>query len=382
LNNREFLATLEDLGIAQADLVEAGLLENPVLSGDLVFSTQGNGLGGGLSLSQSLLGVVLIPAKRRIAKAELQRTILAVDRAALELARDVKVAYAKVQASARLYEAHRSLVQSAEVAAELAARQYDAGNLPELDRQRFLAALDDARLELAGARLAIATEREQLNRLLGLWGKNVSWTLAGETTPPPSLPDLAALERYGLKQRLDVSAARFRVAAVEYALKLRRRGVLPQLEAGVEARNEVGDDPGHEWVVGPSLAIELPLFDPGHADFARIRARLRQAQYGLQHLAIVARSQIRTHREQLLTAHRKHAYLRDTVLHRRAAIQEAALEQYNAMTIGTYELLETYTQRVEAQKAYVEAVRDYWVAHAELELAVGGRLPSVRSRGD
>jgi hypothetical protein len=73
LNNRELRATLEELGVAQADLVDAGLLANPTISGDLVNSTRGNGLGGGLALSQSLLSVFLIPAKRRIAKTRLSQ---------------------------------------------------------------------------------------------------------------------------------------------------------------------------------------------------------------------------------------------------------------------------------------------------------------------
>ena len=47
LNNRSLRATLEELGVAQADLVQAGLLANPVVAGDLVNSTTGNGLGGG-----------------------------------------------------------------------------------------------------------------------------------------------------------------------------------------------------------------------------------------------------------------------------------------------------------------------------------------------
>ena len=62
LNNRELRATLEELGVAQAELVQAGLLQNPVISGDLVNSTKGYGLGGGLALSQSLLSAFLIPA--------------------------------------------------------------------------------------------------------------------------------------------------------------------------------------------------------------------------------------------------------------------------------------------------------------------------------
>ena len=92
LNNRELRATLEQLGVAQADLVEAGLLANPTISGDLVNSTRGNGLGGGLALSQSLLSVFLIPAKRRIARTRLAQVVVLVGQSALVLARDVRVA--------------------------------------------------------------------------------------------------------------------------------------------------------------------------------------------------------------------------------------------------------------------------------------------------
>ena len=45
------------------------------------------------------------------------------------------------------------------------------------------------------------------------------------------------------------------------------------------------------------------------------------------------------------------------------------------MQLGTYQLLETRSDQLEAHREYVEALRDYWVARGELELAVGGRLP-------
>src|SRR5690606_23279087 len=152
---------------------------------------------------------------------------------------------------------------------------------------------------------------------------------------------LANLEQHALRERLDVSAARFEVESIELALALRRRGIVPQLEGGVESRNEVGDDAGHEWVIGPSLAIELPIFDPGHADFARIRAHLRAAQYRLQQLAIDTRSDVRLHRAEVVAARRKVDYYVRTVIPRREAITELTLEQYNAMLLGTYQLLET-----------------------------------------
>ncbi len=377
LNNREFQAVLEELGGAQADLVQAGLLRNPVIAGDLVLSTRGNGLGGGLSLSQSLLSVFLIPAQRRLAKSRLRHAIVTVGHECLRLVRDVKKAFFMAQAAEVTVELQRALAQAAEVADELARRQLDAGNITPLDRELFAAGLDEARVELADATIAAVVAREDLNRLLGLWGKDVSWSFADPLDEAlPSDTDLRRLEEVGMANRLDLSAARFEVESVEYALQLRRRGLIPQIDGDFVARNEVGDDAGHEWVLGPGLSLELPIFDPGHADFARIRAYLRQAQHQLQHKAITARSEIRLHREELVAAHRKVDYYRSTVLPRTEAIAKLTMEQYNAMLIGTYQLLETRSDQIEARREYVEAVRDYWVARSELELATGGKVPT------
>ncbi len=379
LNNRDLQAVFEELGIAQADLVQAGLLQNPVIAGDLVVSTRGNGLGGGLSLSQSLLSVFLIPAQRRLAKSRLRHAVVTVGHASLDLVRDVKVAFYTAQAAESAVELQRTLVQAAEVTDALARRQFEAGNITPLDRELFARALDEARIELADATVDAKIEREHLNRLLGFWGHSIEWRFAGPLDEIlPSESSLASLEQVGVEQRLDLSAARYEVESVEYAVKLRRRGFIPQIDGDFVARNEVGNDEGHEWVLGPGLALELPIFDPGHADFARLRALLRQAQHRLQDQAITARSEIRVHREQLVAARRKVDYYRDTVLPRTASIAELTMEQYNAMLIGTYQLLETRSDQVEARLEYVEAVREYWVERSELEFAVGGSLPGLR----
>nr|WP_276599121.1 TolC family protein [Nannocystis sp. SCPEA4] len=375
LNNRELRAVLEELGVAQADLVQAGLLENPVIAGDLVNSTRGYGLGGGLSLTQSLLSAFLIPAKRRLAQTRLNHAIVTVGQAALTLARDVKVAFVRTQAAEQMLELYRGRAQAAEVAHELAQRQLDAGNIYPLDHELFAAALDRARVELADAELASLVEREELTRLLGLWGEDVAWKIAGPLADAlPREVDLGRLEQQGIADRLDLSAARVEVKSIAHTLGLRRRGIVPGIEAGFVMRNEVGNDAGHEPVLGGSLALQLPIFDPGHADIARIQAYLRQAQHRLQDAAIHARSEIRVHRAELVAARRKVEHYQKTVLPRAESITDLTLLQYNAMLVGTYQLLETRSDQIEAHRQYVEALRDYWIARSDLELAVGGRL--------
>jgi len=375
LANRELRAVLEELGVAQADLVQAGLLKNPTIAGELVNSTTGNGLGGGLSLTQSLLSVFLIPAQRRLAKRHVKHAVVTVGQAALMLTRDVRIAYMHGLASERALELQRGMVQAAEVADELAGRQLEAGNVTPLDRALFAKALDEARVEWADAQVEATVAREELSHLLGVWGEDVDWTFAGSIPAlPPADNELDTLEQRAIRERLDISAARVEVESIGYAIALRRRGIVTQIEAGPVANNEVGTDAGHEWVIGAGLSIEIPIFDPGHGDLGRLKAYLRQAEHRLQDAAIAARADVRIHREQLVAARRKVEYYRKTILPRTEQITALALLQYNAMLIGTYQLLETRSDEFEARRDYVHALRDYWVAHSELELAIGGQL--------
>ncbi len=379
LNNRSLRVTLEDLGVAQADLVQAGLLQNPTLGLELVGSTQGNGLGGGFSISQSLLSAFLIPAKRRLAKAQLRQTVVVVADATLGLVRDVKVAYAQLRSATDSAELARILTETAEVARDLATLQHEAGNIADLDHELFAADLDHARLQLAEHQLEVVHAREDLNVLLGLWGEQLDWSLAPAQDAPEVDPNaLENLEALGVEQRLDVSAARAQVDAMTHALKLRRRGVIPNVEVGVVGRNEVGTDEGHEWVLGPELSLEIPIFDPGHADFARLQAYIRGAQHQLEQTAVMARAEIRTQRMELLTASRKLKYLQDTVLPRRQTVGKRALERYNAMLLSAYELLELRAEQARTQEEFIEARREVQVALAELERAVGGQLPGSK----
>jgi len=66
----------------------------------------------------------------------------------------------------------------------------------------------------------------------------------------------------------------------------------------------------------------------------------------------------------------------------RQRVVALTLEQYNAMLVGAYQLLQAKQNEVTAYREFIEALRDYWLARADLERATGGSVPSVAPRAD
>lgn len=167
-----------------------------------------------------------------------------------------------------------------------------------------------------------------------------------------------------------------------------RRSRRPDFAAALdEARIEFADATVEAWVTREALLgfwgkdLEWTFAEPLGEVLPTLRAYLRQAQHRLQHTTVRIRPEIRVHREELVAARRKVDYYRETVLPRTESLAILTMEQYNAMLIGTYQLLETRSEQVHVGRAYVEAVRDYWVERSALELATGGQPSDKRGAG-
>src|SRR5688500_19834437 len=93
LNNRSLQASYEDLGVAQADVVQAGLLRNPVFDAEVKFLEGGGGEVIELAVVQDFLDVFFIPLRKRIAAHALEAAKLRVTGAALDLVGEVRQAY-------------------------------------------------------------------------------------------------------------------------------------------------------------------------------------------------------------------------------------------------------------------------------------------------
>jgi cobalt-zinc-cadmium efflux system outer membrane protein len=127
-------------------------------------------------------------------------------------------------------------------------------------------------------------------------------------------------------------------------------------------------------VTGPTLNLEIPIFDQGQGAIARLQAQYRQAQWQTEALATDIRSEVRQARDAMIAARDLAEFYSKVYLPQRIRIVNETLLQYNAMQKGTFELITAKERELAAEREYTEAWRDYWIARAELEKAVGGRL--------
>ena len=381
LNNRRLQATYEDLGVAQASLVQAGLLSNPVFRGAALFPFEGGEVNLGLGAALHFLDVFAIPLRRSVADAEYRAARVRVTEAVLDLAAETRVAFIGVQAARLRVEMQERAVANAEAGYQAALLLREAGNVPAVDLLAEQAMYEQARLDLVEAQAQAAESREALARRLGVFGERASFRVAGvlppvdgETLSGPSL-DVAALERQAVAASLALQAARLDVEAVGRRMGLANlETAIPGFEAGAEAERDDG-----EWEAGPEVEIALPLFDQGRARRAGLRSELRRRQALVYATAVDVRSAARVLAVRLDARARTARHYQTVVLPLRAEITAQTVRQYNAMQAGVFGLLQAQAAEVDAARRYADALAAYWTARADVEALRQGRMPSLQS---
>lgn len=372
LNNRDVRAGYERLGIGAADLVQAGLLRNPVFGADALVLFDG-GTDAGFVLAQPFLDLFWRPLRTRRAGYELEAATAAVTRELVRLAFSVRRAIVRVRAAQQLADAQRRVLAAATAAHDLMQQLADAGNVVGAQLSAARVAEGRARLELAAAERAAREAREPLNVLLGVWGRHVAWRVAGALPAAATEGiDLAGLEARSVAASLDLRENRARIDAAAQAARITEwRRWLPAAVIGVGAEREAGDG----WAMGPSASAELPLFDTGAAQSAAAGSRLRLLLHRHAQLAVEVRAAARLLHERLDLLEQRAHFLADELLPAQEQLLRATLQDYNAMQIGVFDVIVQKQQQLAAVREQVTTLRDAWLARLDLEELLAGSLP-------
>jgi outer membrane protein TolC len=372
LNNRGLQAAYAELGITEAEVVQAGRLPNPGVS--FGRTTQGDEIELERGLHLNLARLIAMPLVQRVQARRLDQVRTSVALQVLSLAADTRKAWVLAVAAEESVRYSRQVMQAAEAGAELARRMAQVGNFNKLQQAREQGFYADAALNLARAEQQQRSTRERLTRLLGLWGMQTAFKLPERLPDLPTQPrDLPDIERTALAQRLDVAAARSGAEATARNLGLTRATrFVNVLELGL-VRNRSNEAPAQK---GWEISLELPLFDWGGARVARAESIYMQALHRAAETAVNARSEVREAYGAYRSAWDIAKHQREEIVPLKARISEENLLRYNGMLIGVFELLADARSQIASVNGAIDALRDFWIAQADLDMALVGK-PSL-----
>ena len=369
INNAQLQADFYDLQIAEANVVQAGRIPNPIFS--MLYAKNGSDFKIEQALTFNILALFTMPKASAIEKQRFVATQNKVVLQVLDTARQTRNAYFDALAARESVHYLAQVNDSAEATAEFAKRMQKAGNWSELDKAREQVFVADAALELAQAKNSQVQLDEALTRLLGL-NERTAFTLP-ERLPdlPKSNGDLKEVKPEDFAKRLDIIQMRSETEALASQLGLTKATrFVNVLELG-PARVLEGKR-GDPYKKGVTLSFELPIFDWGQSKVKRAEAAYMQSLQHSANLAVIAASQVRSHYAQYQASYAIAQYYRDDVVPLRKKMLQENLLRYNGMLIGPFDLMMDARAQVQSVNNYIAALRDFWVADSNLEMVLVG----------
>ncbi|HKX30593.1 MAG TPA: TolC family protein [Blastocatellia bacterium] len=388
-NNPTWQAELTTLGLARADLIEAGQLRNPSLTLIIPFSTRV------LEAVANWPFEALWQRPQRLATAriELNRVGETLISRALDLIRDLRLAYLEcLIAQSRVGIAAEARRERAEIVTIINAR-FRLGEISELETS---AAVIESRLaeeQALSSIQEITLTKDRLRAMLGFSRGvpdfNLKTSLMGDpaspeqpaemerlaTTPAGDSPTgaLEDLTKQALEARPELKAAELAIEAAGRRAKWERSRIL-----AVSAIAKEYGRGANGFEQGPGVQIELPIFTHNRGGITRAEAEIERAAKQL----IAARQRVSTEVQEAYTrlaqARESYRLWRTRV---RPPLEEdlrRAERAYVAGDVAYLFVLESSRRLTDSRLRQVELEAAEVRALAQLERSVGRRLIANR----
>jgi len=361
-NNAQFQADLTELGFARADLIEAGLLRNPMLS--LLFPVGPKQLESTLSLPIDLLWQR--PKRVAAAKLDAERVAENLVQHGLDLAREAMIAHADLKLADERKNLAEENARGQQEIANVAAARLRAGDISELEESASrLEALRAQEIYVRRTQEA-ANAKARFTTLLGFGVRDTTFTLAPATETELPSRTFAELTNAAFASRPDLRAAELAIEAAGKRLGWERAKIFT-LTGVLDANG--ADKEGFE--MGSGAQIELPFFNWNNGKIARAQAQIEQA--ARQYLAAKHRIAL-----EVKAAHTDHLAAQQALALCRAQWVPAATEAanraqkaYAAGEVSYLFVLEINRQLLDARLREAESAADLHRAEARLKHSVG-----------
>lgn len=274
LNNPDLRSARAQHQLAQAQLLQAGLLPNPSLSGSVGYlvSGGGNATAWSAGISEDIAALVTLGPRRAAANAEAKRVATSLLWQEWQIPAKGRLLFVELVEGERLLALQRKTLtlldrRTASLRKALAEGTIDLGTAAPL-----LSATADAHNPFDTAQRHQLKQRHQLAALLGL-APGVALPLA----PVPALPkpNAGAVEQAAQsvqRRRPDLVALQLGYRAQEANVRGAIRAQFPALVLGYTATQ----DNSRVRNAAPSITLDLPIFNRNQGNIAIARATRAQ----------------------------------------------------------------------------------------------------------
>lgn len=380
LNNKGLQASYANVGLSAAEAWQQSTPENPVVSLGIL------GIGapelGAYRAIEGLIRANILDAttrkqRRAIADANFRQAQLEAVNDTLALANQTRQAWVNAVSAFETVSYLKRAKATSDAGSELARRLGETGALNRAGQAREQAFNAELAGQLARARLDATMAKEELTRLMGLWGTEVNYFVPDALPAlPKSIGRVTGVEAKALRNRVDLRVAKLGLEAQAKAFGLTdQTRIVSDLEivGGFELEREA-EDGETESETTPQVEIEfaIPIYDTGKARMRKAELMYLQSANVLAEKAVDVRSEARGAEAAYHASYKIARHYRDVLVPLRTTVEEEGLLSYNGMITNTFELLTDVRQKLAASLEAANAKRDFYIAQANVTAAIYG----------
>ncbi len=381
LNNKGLQASYANVGLSAADAWQQSTPENPVVSIGVL------GIGapelGAYRAIEGLIRANILDATTRkqrmaIADASFRQAQLSAVNDTLALANETRQAWINSVAAFEAASYLKRAKATSDAGSELARKLGETGALNKAGQAREHAFNAELAGQLARARLSAAKAKEDLTRLMGLWGTEVDYYVPDALPAlPRSVGRVSDIEAKALRNRVDLRVAKLGLEAQAKAFGLTdQTRIVSDLEivGGAELEREPGASGDIDADITPQVELEfaIPIYDTGKARMRKAELMYLQAANVLAEKAVNVRSEARGAENSYHASYKIARHYRDVLVPLRKTVEEEGLLSYNGMITNTFELLTDVREKLSASLEAANAKRDFFMAQSDLTAAIYG----------
>jgi cobalt-zinc-cadmium efflux system outer membrane protein len=375
LNNRTLQAELENLGLAAAELTQAGLLQNPTLEAFIAFPLSVG--SSGLGLIGWLSDLWQVPRRKRVAALAARQAEYTAAWHVVLTAYTAAHAWDAVVATRQLLHIEQELLIVRGKAALRLQIRYGHGLADTIEMEETLSMQ-------TGQEIAVHEAKQAVTRAVTLLAQTLALDNAADFIPTNTLEtihfeqqSLQVILQHAMDNRLDLAIAHAEVERKVKQQELERALIWKTVLFGPRWEGDFGDIAGGENSIGPAVSIELPIFDQNQAGIAASSYHLRQAIRRLEALQRLVAKEVVEYYRGLDRIHAALLILENILLPSTDLSLNYAEEWNHKMQLPFITVLAEQAHQLEVQRRIVQTrkmLNDKW---RMLQLARLGASPHM-----